>query len=256
MNLTQHLKTMTALLAVGAALNVIAADKATTSPYLGQLRQATPLELPNQSAQLVVQAQEKARPEVTVQVVKTAVGLNPAAAVNIVGSIAKQVPEMAPVAAGTAVALVPNQAVSIARVAAAAAPKQAGAVVEAVCRVLPKQYKEVALAVAEVVPAQGREILTGMVAAIPALKAPVNQVLAGSKEGATPVVATVLEQIPSTVDLAASSPVVAASGGSAVAPPTYGAPYVPLPGTPSNLDPGSGGDVPTGGRNYAAPTPQ
>jgi hypothetical protein len=102
-----------------------------------------------------------------------------------------------------------------------------------------------------------KEILTGIATAIPALKAPLAKALTGANAvasaGATPTVATVLQQVPSTLELLPTTPVATAGGASALADPTYGAPYVPLPGSHVNLDPGSGTDVPTGGRNYASP---
>jgi len=251
MKFSNQLKTATALAVICAAVSVVAADKTLTNPYLAKLSHATAIELPNQSAQLVAKAEGKARSQVTVDVVKTALGLNPAAAGPVVGCIAQAVPEMAPSAAGTAVSLVPAQAETIARVAAAAAPKQAGAIVEAICRVLPKQYKAVALAVAEAAASHDKQILAGIAIAIPALKAPIDKALA--EAGETLTVATVLEAIPATLDLSPAPLVPTSGSGTALAGPTYGAPYVPLPGTPVNLDPGAGGDVPTGGRNYAAP---
>jgi hypothetical protein len=247
------LKSVTLVAVVCATLSLLAADKNNSNPYLAQLSRATPMELPAQAAQLVAKSEAKARPLATVDVVKAALGLNPAAACQIVGCIAQAEPEMAPVAAGTAVSLVPDQAESIARVAAAAAPAQAGAIVAAICRVLPKQYKGVALAVAEVAPTQGKEILAGIASAIPTLKAPLAKAMMASNPEATPTVASVLDSVPATLDLSPSIPMPVASAGSAVAPPSYGPPYVPLSGTPVNLNPGTGGEVPTGGRDYASP---
>jgi len=113
-------KQLVAIIAVVAALNAVAADKTASSPYLGALSGVTSAELPAKAAALVSQTEAKAQSQATVDVVKAAVGLNPAAATAIVGSIAQKTPDMAAIAAATAVVLVPDQASDIARVAAAA----------------------------------------------------------------------------------------------------------------------------------------
>ncbi|HXI70582.1 MAG TPA: hypothetical protein VNN22_09545 [Verrucomicrobiae bacterium] len=244
--------TCAAVLVLITAVNVRAADPA--GPIMAVLSGATAVELPAKAAQLVSQADAKNLKPTTVAVVKAAVGLNPAAAAAIVGSIAQKTPEMAATAAATAVSLVPNQAVAIARAAAAAAPAQAGRIVESVCRVLPAAYQKVANAVAEVAPGAGKEILTAISAAIPALKAPIAQALAASK-GNVPSVSAVLEQVAAAVPTA-TLPTLAQSGlpsPMVAGPPHPGNPYVPIPVVHNNIDPGSGGDVPTGGRDYAAP---
>ena len=129
-----------AALALATAVNVRAGE--TASPTLEVLSGATAVELPAKAAQLVTQADAKHLKQTTIDVVKAAVGLNPAAAAAIVGSIAKASPEMAATAASTAVSLVPNQAVAIARAAASAAPVKAGQIVDAICRALPVAYQE------------------------------------------------------------------------------------------------------------------
>lgn len=255
MNLYHQTKAIVALVAVVSALSAMAADTNSANPFLGELSKTTALELPAKSAKLVTQAPAKTQAQATADVVKAAVGLNPASAGAVVGTIAQAVPEMAPIAAGTAVSLVPNQAASIARVAAAAAPAQAGKIVEAVCRVLldKSKFKEVALAVAESAPDQTKDILSGVSAAIPALQSPLAKIMAGVTDKNTLTVATVLDQVPSTLDLAAAGPAATAGAQPALAGPTFGAPYVPPAGSHQNLDPGSGGDVPTGGTGYVAP---
>jgi hypothetical protein len=237
----KSLKTLGLVMSVAviATVNLCAGDASTANPYFGTLSTVSPAELPAKSAALVSQADSKSRTEATINVVKAAVGLNPAAAAAIVGTIAQSAPEMASVAAATAVALVPDQAIAIAHAAAAAAPAQAGKIVEAVCRVVPNSYKAVAAAVAGVAPGQAKAILAGVAAAIPALQDPINTVLAGSS-GNTASVNEVLNTV------AANLPVAA---------PQFGPPYVGIPQSPVNLDPGNGGQVPTGGRNYATPPP-
>jgi hypothetical protein len=232
-----------------------AGDTPTPNPFLAVLSTSTQAELPAKAADLVAQADAKQQRQTTIDVVKAAVGLNPAAAAAIVGSIAQTTPAMAAIAASTAAGLVPNQAATIARAAAAAAPQQAGKIVEAICRVLPAAYAEVAGAVADVVPGAGKEILTAISTGIPALKDTLNKVLASYK-GNVPSVSTVLDQVQSSVQAATAAQLPQPGFGSPLlAPPIGGPPYVPIPPTHQNLDPGSGGQVPTNGRNYATPVP-
>jgi Meckel syndrome type 1 protein len=251
--------------AVLLALTLVsrADDTPKANPFLAVLSTATQAELPAKAADLVAQADAKQQQQTTIDVVKAAVGLNPAAAAIIVGSIAQKTPAMAAVAAGTAAGLVPDQAAAIARAAAAAAPQQAGKIVEAICRVLPAAYAEVAEAVAEVVPGAGREILAGVSAAIPALKAPIDNVLLASKNS-VPSVNAALDQVQST-----ESPVSSGwAGGGAIPGSTIGGgtispalvnpivhpPYVPPPNSPVNYaNPGSGVPVPPGGRTSSPP---
>ena len=239
-----------------------AGDTPKANPFLAVLSTTTRAELPAKAADLVAQADAKQQQQTTIDVVKAAVGLNPAAAAVIVGSIAQKTPAMAATAAGTAAGLVPNQAATIARAAAAAAPQQAGKIVEAICRVLPAAYAEVAEAVADVVPGAGTEILAGVSAAIPALKAPIDNVLLASK-GSVPSVNAALDQVQSTESPAslgwAGVGTIAggAIGGGTISPanvnPVIKPPAVPFPPHPVILDPGSGGQVPIGGRVYEDP---
>ena len=222
--------------ALVATMKLQAGDTPAANPYFGKLSAISPAELPAKSAELVSQADSKTRLQTTVDVVKAAVGLNPAAAAAIVGTIAKSTPEMASVAAATAVALVPNQAIVIARAAAAAAPSQAGKIVEAVCRVVPNAYKAVANAVAGVAPGAGKAILAGVSAAIPALQESIAKALTGNN-GGTPSVSVVLDQVSASISAA----------------PHTGPPYIAIPPSPPNLDPGNGGEVVTGGRKYNTP---
>jgi hypothetical protein len=233
------------------------------NPFSKTLAAVPAAELPAKAVDLVSQAKPRDRQATTINVVKAALGLNPAAAPAIVGAMARAVPEMASVAAGTAAAEQPKQAAAIAKAAAAAAPLQAGAVVKAVCRAVPNDYRSIALAVSQAVPGAGKEILNAVMAALPELKASLEAVLAGYS-GNVPSVAVMLEQAarvsPATVGpQTASSP-----GGPAPAYPMAGAlpmvrgpvagpPYIPLTSTPTNVTSGTSGQVPGGGRNYAAP---
>ena len=222
-----------------------AADK-TASPSLSILRSVPLAELPGKAAALVAAANKDSQIQTAVDVVKSAIGLNPAAAPAVVGSIAAGTPEVAAVAAATAAGLLPKQAALLAQTAAAAAPKQAGKIVEAVCRPVPDAYKAVAEAVAAVVPGASKEILAGVAAAIPSLKDAINNALAIYK-GASPSVNAVLAQVAT-----ASSPVTLAAGAPHISP-TPAPPYVPPPVSTTTLQPGDSGQVPSGGRNYSSP---
>jgi Meckel syndrome type 1 protein len=241
-----------------------AGDTPKANPFLAVLSTTTQAELPAKAADLVAQADAKQQQQTTIDVVKAAVGLNPAAAAVIVGCIAQKTPAMAAIAAGTAAGLVPDQAVAIARAAAAAAPKQAGKIVEAICRVLPAAYAEVAEAVAEVVPGAGREILAGVSAAIPTLKGQIDNVLLASKDS-VPSVNAVLDQVQSAASPAnpwagggaiPSSTIPSGPISSALVHPVINPPYVVPPTSPVNYGTASGGTsspVPPGGRTSSSP---
>src|ERR1035441_5451693 len=84
------------------ASNSYAKDAPATNPF-NQILTAVPAgELPAKAADLVVQAKARDRKATTINVVKAALSINPAAAPAIVGAIARAVPVMAAVAAGTA----------------------------------------------------------------------------------------------------------------------------------------------------------
>lgn len=246
------------------AVGAVAGDNLTASPALGVLSTVTAAELPAKASELVVQADAKNLKQTTIDVVKAAVGLNPAAAPAIVASIAHASPAMAATASATAVALVPNQVLAIARAAAAACPAKAGAIVEAICRVLPADYQKVALAVAEVVPGAGKEILAGIATAIPGLKGTIDQTLAGY-QGGMPSMSTVLAKVVQIQPTLAATPVVVGTPASPASPlspqapsmprgPSPGNPPLPPSGTPTVITPSGGGAIPTGdGRGYAAP---
>ena len=225
------------------AFSILAANPA-TSPSFSILKSVPLGELPGKAAALVAAADAKTQVQTAVDVVKSAIGLNPAAAPAIVGSVAARNPEIAAVAAATAASLLPKQAAALAQIAAAAAPKFAGKIVEAVCAVAPDSYKTIAQAVADVVPSAAREILAGVASAIPSLKDGINKALALYK---TPSVNLVLSQIAATTVLAASSPGLIVTPR--VNPTPAPTPSLPLP--PVTLDPQNYTQVPSGGRNYS-----
>jgi hypothetical protein len=207
-----------AVVAVGSCLlwtsSAFAKDEPATNPFSSVISQVPAAELPAKAAELVSKSKPAELKATTVSVVTAAVQRKPAAAPSIVGAIAKAVPDMAPTAAATAVALQPKLAKAITKAANAAAPGKS---------------KEIALAV--------------------------QSALQGPSTGTLPTVAVVAKGQPSI-----SSTGEGATGPTTPLPPmftprgpTIQPPYVPLSVTPTNVTPSTSGDVPTGGRNYAAP---
>jgi len=211
-------------------------------------------ELPLKSAELVKDAKPRSREGVTIEVVKTAVMLNPAAAPVIASTIARAVPKMAPTAAATAAAAQPKQAVAIAKAVAAAVPSKAGKIVVAVCRVVPNDYRNIAIATAQAVPGSDKEILSGIATAFPELKSGIDRASAGHV-GNPASVSIALASAPSSINQSpAQTPV---SSSPFARGPTVGPPFIPLSGTPTNITPVTSGNVPPGARggptDYAQP---
>jgi hypothetical protein len=207
-------------------------------------------ELPDAVAKMIKQTKAREREAATIKDIKSALDINPAAAPAIVGAVSRVSPEMAATAAGVAAAQQPKQASAIARAAAAAAPAKVGKIVEAVCRAVPNDYRDIAVAVSQVVPAAEKSILNAVAAAIPNMKPYIEQAIL-SYAGNPPSVAAALDQAKSVAAAASipdqSKPSMAARG------PALGPPYIPLSGTPGNVAPPTSGEVPPGGRGYAAP---
>lgn len=200
-------------------------------------------ELPAKAALLIKAAKPSTRETVSVQVVKTAFRINPAAATTIIGAIARAVPDVAAIAAGAAAAEQPDQAANIAKAAAAAAPKQAGGIVAAVCRAVPGDYHNIARAVAAVAPKMRSEILKGVGNAVPELKTRIEPELSGSAS-----VGSILDQS----RFADARPVVSPSAG---LPKQSGdiIPIVPVSSTVTNSVPNTTGPSNPGSRNYSRP---
>jgi len=242
-----------ALLALSAFclgnLNSLAADDPKANPYKQTLAAVPAAELPAKAADLVSAAKRTEREVTTISVVRAAVQLNPAAAPAIVGAVSHAVTEMAPFAARAAVAEQPKLAVSITRAAAAATPKKVGKVVAAVCRAVPSDYRSVAVAAAEAVPGSGKEILDAVTSVLPELQPSFDAAVA-SYNGLVPSVADVIDSAKVSAPSTSSD-----NGGPTAFPrgPAIGPPYLPFSGAPANVTPATGGQVPTGGRNYAAP---
>jgi hypothetical protein len=237
--------------------NSFAKDAPKANPFDKVLTAVPAAELPAKAADLVSQAKTRDRQSTTVNVVKAAVGINPAAAPAIVGAIARAVPEMASVAAGTAAAEQPKQASAIAKAAAAGAPTQAGAIVKAVCRAVPNEYRSIALGVSQAVPGANKEIVKAVESALPDLKPSIDTVLAGYG-GNVGSVALTLDQAAQVKPASSTSSLTAPAspsvlGGGMARGPAVGPPYIPLTSTPVDVTTGTSGEVPPGGRNYAAP---
>jgi hypothetical protein len=220
-------------------------------------------EMPAKAAGLIKVAKVRESATVTVTVVTAAVALNPPGAPTVVSSIAKSVPDMASIAAGTAAELQPKQACDIARAAAAAAPGKAGKIVAAVCRAVPQDYKKIAVAAAQAAPSAGKEILLALETALPDLKIGIETALAGYGNNPPSVSAVLDSAQPETgrmLTKVAAGSVGAPVGGplqGAGPPPIHGPtlapPFVPISGTSTNINPATSGNVPRGGRDYAAP---
>ncbi len=239
----------------------LGADTVKANPYKSSLQAVMPAELPTKAAEIVEKAKANHRKEATAGVVKAVVEVNPAATPATVGAIARAVPEMAAEAASLATAERPQLAAAIARAAAGGAPSQAAKIVTAVCKAAPNLYRQVAVAVAEVVPGAGKDILSAVAAAIPELKPAIESAMAGYT-GTPSSVGAALDQVKATPVArkeTAATPGLSTTPlplGSAPQPargPSVGPPYIPLSQTPTNVTPGTGGEVPPGGRNYAAP---
>ena len=243
------------------ACNSFAKDAPKANPFDKVLTAVPAAELPSKAADLVSHAKTRDRQATTVNVVKAAVGINPAGAPAIVGAIARAVPGMASVAAGAAAIEQPKQASAIAKAAAAGAPSQAGAIVKAVCRAVPNDYRNIALAVSQAVPGASKEIVKAVESALPDLKPSIDTVLAGygGNVGSVAMTLDQAAQVKPALQAASSTPTLTAPaspsvlGGGMARGPAVGPPYIPLSGTPTNVTTGTSGEVPPGGRNYAAP---
>jgi hypothetical protein len=234
------------------ALPSFGKDAPKPNPFNATLAAVPAAELPAQAADLVSKAKSRARQTVTADAVKAAVAINPAAAPAIVGAIARAVPPMAALAAGTAASEQPKQAGAIAKAAAAAAPRKARQIVIAVCQAVPNEYQAIAVAVSQAVPGAGKEIVEAVSSALPNLKPSIEKAVA-SFGGSVPSVADTLAQAARIGPAVNPAGLPNQTGASFARGPAVGPPYIPLTTTPVNVTPGTSGQVPTGGRNYAAP---
>jgi len=102
------------------------------------------------------------------------------------------------------------------------------------------------------VPGASNEIVNAVCSAMPELKPSISKALAGYG-GAVPSVAATLSQATTISQDDQLKPVAVFSKGSAVRGPAVGPPYLALPTGLTNVTTGTSGEVPAGGRNYAAP---
>jgi len=224
------------------------AGETPVSSTLSRLKSVPLAELPGKAADLVSSAATNVQAKIAVDVVKAAIGLNPAAARAIVGSICASTPSVAAIVAATATELLPQQAAMFAQVAAAAAPKMAGEIVTAVCKVTPNAYQAIAEAVASVVPDAAKEILAGVAAARPDLKKAIDNTLALYTK-AIPSVSVVLAQVS-----VSSSAVATLSSGEFVTAHNLPPPIPVTPVTLPTADPSLNYPVPNGSYRYENPT--
>ncbi len=221
-----------------------------------QLASVAASELPAQAAQLVKDAAPAGREATTINVVKAAITARPAATTAVVGAIARAVPDVAGIAAGTATAQQPRQAITIARAAAAAAPSQAGTIVAAVCKAAPKEFRSVALVVAAAAPGSEKEVLRGLGTAFPNLGARIDQAI--NTYTANPsLFNAVLNSLNATPAASTGTSLAALPSANPAGPalrgPVMAPPYVTPSDSPTTLTPGTSGQVPAGGRDYAKP---
>ena len=226
-----------------------------------ELKSVAVPEMGAKAAQLVSEANAKARESTAVAVVSAAIELKPVAAVAVVSAIARENPEVAPAVAARAAALLPKEAAAIARAAAGAAPAQAGKIVFAVCKAVPTKYSEVATAVAQAVPYASKEIVAAVMAALPSLKPFVDRAdtnLAGRSKSVGSIMAQTESMVANTAQLTGSTPEKILT---APALPAYAALPLTPPGSVVETRPGGGsttdrtttGAIPPGGVIYSSP---
>jgi hypothetical protein len=123
----------------------------------------------------------------------------------------------------------------------------------AVCRAVPNEYQAIAVAVSQAAPGAGKEIVEAVASALPNLKLAIEKTIAGYGGNVASVADTLAQAARISTVADTSSTPTAAGGGSFARGPAVGPPYIPLTTTPTSVTPGTSGQVPTGGRNYAAP---
>jgi hypothetical protein len=221
------------------------AREAPKANHLSQIRSAAPaLELSARTSDLALHANAVDHLTTTINALKSAVRIPPATSPAIVGAVARSVPDMASAAAGTAAAEQLKQAGTIAKAAARRALAQAGKVAVAICRAVPNLYRGVAIVVSHVVPSANEQMLEGVASVLPVLQPSIDRTMVGVKSMS---VSETLMQV--TISVAPEL----AIGAPAARGPAVGPVYVPLTTTPVSVTPGTSGQVPPGGRNYAKP---
>ena len=186
----------------------------------------------------IKEAPAERRELITINAVKQAVEINPAAAALLVGAIGRAVPEMVALAAATAAAKQAAQADAITRAGVAVVPAMAGRIVAAVCKAVPGQYRSVAIGASEAAPGAWNDILRSVSLSIPDLRQRLEKEVA-SYGLMPPPVAVVLDRVgvPQIHTGASTGPI--SSGLSSPGP---------MDASPNGTEHGK-----HGGRNYAKP---
>jgi hypothetical protein len=185
-NITRVISSVALIAVIVVSPAVFASNSADVTKVLAS---STALELPAKAASLVAKASAADKQNVTVAVVKAAIGINPSAAVAIVSSVARENPATAPLAAVTATTLQHKRIDLITKAAAAAAPSEAARIVAALIKEFPQDYGVIAIAAAEGVPSAGREILAVVADYVPALQSSIQASTAtfAANDGNVPV---------------------------------------------------------------------
>jgi hypothetical protein len=258
------------ILAVGMlwSANAFAQNTVKTNQYLQLLRNVSVLELPAQAAKMIHEAKAENRSTVTVEVIAAISVIKPAAVPAVVGTVAQNEPEQAATAAAAAIEYQPDLAPAVVRAATVSVPKQVSAIVIAACGRAPSQYQRIAIAAAEAAPTASPQILNGVAAAIPALKSAIEQAAKTSASAAQPIEVSPIIMAAAKIagptvaltpepSLKVSSAPALASAAEALSGtasgPVVGSPFHNLPRAPGEVTPNDTYQVPTGGRNYAAP---
>jgi hypothetical protein len=274
--------------ALMAALAVSPGAFASNSTDMAKaLAGSSALELPAKAASLVAKATAVNKKDVTIAVVKAAIGVNPSAAVAIVSAVARENPAVAPVTAVAAVTVQHKKIDLITKAAASAAPAQATNIVAALIKEFPQDYGVIAIAASEGAPSASRDILAVVADYVPALQAAIQGSIAGfsANDGRVPVQAILSQsynkaltsgtvvrlQIPANMSQNDNQNVITGgfasakgssgyvqttpgtTGAPTLSPPTIGPPYQPIPGQITTIGPGQITIQQPGGHNYSAP---
>jgi hypothetical protein len=214
------------------------------------LERAPAAELPEVSAALVAKDVAQERGVLAVEVVSSAVRINPAACVAIVGAVSRAKPEFAGLISETAARAQSKLAAEIARAAAAVAPFQAGEVVARVGTVVPGDIRRIALAVFETAPKAGIDILRAIGTVDLKLRPYLEREIVRCA-GIVRSVARCLDRAESAQSRDAARLLAAGVHNSDDSGDP--APAVSMPRKPIGPKPPRGDDHPSGGRNYARP---
>ena len=240
MNPFRTLKFLSSGIALCVALQAGAEVTGASSPAFKALS-ANPANFSATAVSLVKAATPRTLRDTTIDVVKSAILINPAATAVIVGEISKASPMVAGTAVTTAVTLVPEQLVAVVKAAVTAAPFYVRSIVQAACLASPQNYQIIARAALSALPGSEKDILAGISAALPDLAKAISAANVGNQ---TPTLDVIFGQL-------ANTPATGSSGN--LQGPSSAPPLVPIYTTPVSVLPSSGGTIPSGGRGYASP---